>query len=111
MTSFIDSPFAVLLVTFVALSGAAYIADGPIRRLRPVKKNEHIDFDTALAATLTLLGLLIGFSFSMAVNRYDQRKHCEEAEASAIGTEYRRADLLPSDVATKVRRLLENYTG
>jgi hypothetical protein len=40
------------------------------------------------AATLTLLGLIIGFSFSMAINRYDQRKNYEEAEVNAIGTEY-----------------------
>ena len=109
MTSFIDSPFAVLLVTFLALSGAAYIGDRPTKRFRPIKKDERVDFDTALAATLTLLGLLIGFSFSMAVSRYDQRKNCEEAEASAIGTEYRRADLLPGDDAARVRRLLGNH--
>ena len=36
-------------------------------------------------ATLTLLGLLIGFSFLMAISRYDLRKNYEEAEANAIG--------------------------
>jgi hypothetical protein len=109
MTSFLDSPFAVLLVTLVALSGAAYIGDRPIKRLRPIKKDERGDFDTALAATLTLLGLLIGFSFSMAVNRYDQRSACEQAEANAIGTEYRRAGLLADDDAARVRKALGNY--
>ena len=39
----------------------------------------------AEAATLTLLGLIIGFSFSMATTRYDLRKTYEEAEANAIG--------------------------
>jgi hypothetical protein len=62
-------------------------------------------------STLTLLALVIGFSFSMAVSRYDQRKNCEEAEASAIGTEYLRADLLPPDNATKVSSLLEKYVS
>jgi len=109
MTGFIDSPFAVLFVTFVALSGAAYIADGPIRRLRPIKKDERVDFDTALTATLTLLGLIIAFSFSMAVSRYDQRINCEEAEANAIGTEYRRADLLPAAAAARLHKLLGDY--
>jgi hypothetical protein len=55
---------------------------------------------------LTLLGLIIGFSFSMAVNRYDQRKPYEQAEANAIGTEYVRADLLPVADAAKVHTLL-----
>ena len=64
-----------------------------------------------LAATLTLLGLIIGFSFSMATERYDLRKSYEEAEANAIGTEYVRADLLPqADGASRVRDLLRQYT-
>jgi hypothetical protein len=69
------------------------------------------DFGTILAATLTLLGLIIGFSFSMAVTRYDQRKNFEEAEANAIGTQYVRADLLPSADAAKVRTLPIDYLG
>ena len=62
-----------------------------------------------LPATLTILGLIIGFTFSMAVSRYDQRKHYEELEASAIGTEYLRADLLPAAEASQVRTLLRSY--
>ncbi len=62
-----------------------------------------------VAATLTLLGLIIGFSFSMAIARYDQRKNYEEAEANAIGTEWVRADLLPAGDTTTVRRLLREY--
>jgi hypothetical protein len=58
---------------------------------------------------LTLLGLIIGFTFSMAGTRYDQRKNLEEEEANAIGTEYVRADLLPADAAEKVRGLLRSY--
>ena len=55
------------------------------------------------------MGLLIGFTFSMAVSRYDQRKNHEEAEANAIGTEYVRADLLPIADAARARDLLRNY--
>lgn len=62
-----------------------------------------------VGATLTLLGLIIGFSFSMALSRYEQRKSFEEAEANAIGTEYLRADLLPEVDAMKVKALLRSY--
>ena len=62
-----------------------------------------------VGATLTLLGLIIGFTFSMALNRYDMRKNYEEAEANAIGTEYLRADLLPATDAAKMRALLLSY--
>jgi hypothetical protein len=62
------------------------------------------DFGIILAATLTLLGLIIGFSFSRAISRYDQRKNYEEAEANADGTEYVRADVLPATDASKSAR-------
>jgi hypothetical protein len=67
------------------------------------------DFKLVLGATLTLLGLIIGFTFSMAVSRYDQRKNFEEEEANAIGTEYVRADFLPAAGAARVRALLISY--
>ncbi|MDH6300072.1 hypothetical protein [Polynucleobacter sphagniphilus] len=60
-------------------------------------------------ATLTLLGLIIGFSFSMAIARYDQRKVLEEAEANAIGTEFLRADLLPPKLAATTKASLLDY--
>src|SRR5262249_48540112 len=78
---------------------------------RPFKEDERADFGVVLTAALTLLGLIIGFSFAMAVSRYDQRKTLEEAEANAIGTEYLRADLLPAEHATKVRNLLRKYVA
>ena len=56
-----------------------------------------------------MLGLIIGFTFSMAVSRYDQRKNYEEEEANAIGTEYVRAGLLPAADAVKVRTMLTDY--
>jgi hypothetical protein len=68
------------------------------------------DLSLILAPSLTLLALIIGFSFSMATNRYDQRKNFEEAEANAIGTEYLRAELLQPADAAKVRELLRGYT-
>jgi hypothetical protein len=72
-------------------------------------EEERGDYGVLLAAMLTLLGLIIGFTFSMAGTRYDQRKNLEEEEANAIGTEYVRADLLPDDAAEKVRGLLRSY--
>jgi di/tricarboxylate transporter len=38
------------------------------------------------ASVLGLLALLLGFSFSMAVDRYDQRRDLVVAEANTIGT-------------------------
>jgi hypothetical protein len=74
-----------------------------------MEEGERQDFDVVLAATLTLLGLIIGFSFSMVITRYDQRKNYEEEEANAIGTEYVRADLLPAADTGTVKDLLKQY--
>src|SRR6516165_7623733 len=110
MIQIFDHPFLLFLVFLLAQWGAAYLGDF-FRRTWPPGKSERDDFDTVLTATLTLLALIIGFSFSMAVSRYDQRKNYEEAEANAIGTEYARADLLPADDGLKVRQLLRRYVN
>jgi hypothetical protein len=104
-----NSPVVVLALSFVFLFLAAHIGDLLRNRVLPLKEEMRNDFDVVLGATLTLLGLLIGFGFSMAISRYDQRKNYEEAEANAIGTEYLRADLLPSGDAVRVRELLKKY--
>ena len=104
-----DFPLLVLVLSFVFLFLAAHIGDLLRNRVLPMREEVRDDFDVVLGATLTLLALLIGFSFSMAVSRYDQRKNYEEAEANAIGTEYVRADLLPAVDAARVHELLKKY--
>ncbi len=99
-------PSIVFVLSFLVLWAATAIG-AALRKRRPLDEEQRQDFNMILAATLTLLGLLIGFSFSMASTRYDQRKIYEEAEANAIGTEYLRADLLPADAGAKVRTLLK----
>jgi hypothetical protein len=102
-------PVLVLALSFVVLLLTAVIGDILRSRVHALNDVERDDFSVVLNATLTLLALLIGFSFSMAISRYDQRKNYEEAEANAIGTEYARADLLPSGDSAKVRDLLKKY--
>jgi hypothetical protein len=67
------------------------------------------DLGIIQTATLTLLALIIGFTFSMAIDRHDQRELLEESEANAISTEYLRADLLPPKLATTTQDLLNQY--
>ena len=102
-------PLLVFVLSFLALWLSAWIGWSFLRRQRILDEEIREDFGFILAATLTLLGLIIGFSFSMATSRYDQRKNYEEAEANAIGTEYVRADLLPAANAASVRALLRSY--
>ena len=109
MVRIVDSPFLVLIVSLLAQWGAAYLGDFLRRTVKPVTTEARADLDTVLTATLTLLALIIGFTVSMAVSRYDLRKNYEEAEANAIGTEFLRADLLPAEDAANSRRLLRDY--
>ena len=109
MSNTFDNPFIVLIVSLIAQWLAAYAGDF-VGKKGPLQADMREDFDVVRNAALTLLALIIGFTFSMAVTRYDQRKNYEEAEANAIGTEYVRADLLNSDDAARVRDLLRKYT-
>ncbi len=78
-------------------------------RLHPANDLDKDNLTLVVSATLTLLGLIIGFTFSMASTRYDQRRLYEEAEANAIGTEYLRVDLLPAADAAAAKHLLHAY--
>ncbi len=61
------------------------------------------------AAVLGLLGLLLGFTFAMAVDRHDTRRGLIVKEASTIRTTYLRASLLPDAHQAPVRDLLRRY--
>ena len=102
-------PIIFFFVSFIVLWLAALVG-AYVRRHRPMREELREDFGLLETATLTLLGLIIGFSFSMSTTRYDQRKNYEEAEANAIGTEYVRAGLLPASDAATVRAQLRKYT-
>ena len=106
--SLIEFPLIVFALTFLVLWLSAETGLY-LRRPGNPKHDERQDLNIILTATLTLLGLVIGFSFSMAMTRYDQRKNNEENEATAIGTEYVRAGLLPPAGASAMRELLSDY--
>jgi hypothetical protein len=78
-------PLLVLAAAFVTLWLASLTGSWLRRRNPSAGDEQNEDIGVILAATLTLLALIIGFSFSMATNRYDQRKNFEEGEANAIG--------------------------
>jgi hypothetical protein len=111
MSDIFGHPLIIFMMAFIAMWLAAR-AGVLLYRFTDADRTELPKlFDVIQAATLTLLALIIGFSFSMAIERYDQRKNYEEAEANAIGTEYVRLDLMPANDAAKVRTLLAGYVA
>jgi hypothetical protein len=105
----LDRPIDIFVSTTLVLWLASLAGTFVAAKLRPVQESEWEDLNLVTTASLTLLALIIGFSFSMALGRYDQRKNDEEEEANAIGTEYVRADLLPAEDAARVRSLLKQF--
>jgi hypothetical protein len=111
MNNLVRSPFLLFVASFFAIWVSAWIGASLRSRLPKQEEGTGQDLDLIVTATLTLLGLIIGFTFSMAISRYDLRKTYEEAEANAIGTEYVRAGLLPAADKVRVRTLLKDYLG
>ena len=111
MKELLNHPVIMGAVCFLFLWGGTYLTVKFVQGRSTGSPEAKEDFGVLVAAVLTLLGLIIGFTFSMANSRYDQRKNLEEAEANAIGTEYVRADLLPTADGAKVRQLLKEYTA
>lgn len=60
-------------------------------------------------ALFTLLGLILAFSFSTAVTRFDQRRLVAVEEANAIGTAYLRFDLLPQTSSEPLKAVMRDY--
>jgi len=105
----LDYPLPFFLLCFLVLWLAARVGVRFRRKRGEPDEAEKEYLGLIVSSALTLLALIIGFSFSMAVGRYDQRKNYEEEEANAIGTEYVRVGLLPAADAARARALLKSY--
>jgi hypothetical protein len=62
-------------------------------------------------AIFGLFGLLLAFTFSGAVSRYDNHRLLLTEEANDIGTAYLRLDLLPAQMQPELRQLFRDYTN
>lgn len=96
-------PFFVLLLICAMLG----------RRLRGRldKGPDESDSDGhLLSASLALLGLLVAFTFSLALSRYDGRRMTIVEEGNAIGTAWLRATLAPGAEGIALRDSLRAYT-
>jgi hypothetical protein len=95
--------------SLLAFSLSVWFGNAVLSRFRSKDTETSQDLGVIQTATLTLLALIIGFTFSMAIDRHDNREILEESEANAIGTEYLRADLLPPQASARTKELLQQY--
>ena len=63
-----------------------------------------------VSGVMVVLGLLLGFTFSLALDRFEQRRILVVTEANAIGTSYLRTQLLDEPDRTRLSQLLVAYT-
>ena len=61
-------------------------------------------------ASLAILGLLLAFTFSMALNKYDRRRDALVNDSNAIGDVYTCASLLPEPHREKLQGVIRDYT-
>ncbi len=74
-----------------------------------IPENTKSQISTVEAAILGVLALLLGFTMSMAVSRFEARKQLVLEEADAIGTSLLRAQLLPAAARLEITGLLHQY--
>jgi hypothetical protein len=76
-----------------------------------VPDNTKSQITTVEAALLGILALLLGFTMSMAVSRFENRKQLVLEESDAIGTSLLRARLLSSPAGIEIEGLLRQYVN
>lgn len=79
------------------------------RRFRAHRKTEARS-PTIESAVFALFGLLLAFTFSGAMSRYDAHRNLIVQETNDIGTAYLRLDLVPTASQPQLRQLFRDYT-
>lgn len=108
--------WAIAVVLFGGMLASAALGYGLRSRqmaARPVggaddedRTNEGI----MVSAVFGLFALLTGFTFAMAIDRYDARRHAVLDEANMIGTAYLRSQLLEEPHRGRMSAVLLDYT-
>jgi hypothetical protein len=98
------------LILFAVILGATAVGVLLGRRVRHLSDSLKEPFGILQGALLGVVGLLLAFGLSLAVNRYEDRRANVVTEANAIGTTYLRAQTLEEPMRTRSQELLVRYT-
>lgn len=103
---------AVLIITFLLvlmLLGAhlGYMFGCSVKQT--YNELTRVQFISIQAATLGLLSLVVGFTFSMALSRFEYRKQMVVQESNAIGTAVLRSEFLPERLDVEVENMFRRY--
>jgi hypothetical protein len=98
------------IVLLLALLGAAWAGRLAQREPQNGDTKEASGEGYTVSAILGLLALLTGFTFSLAIERFEARRHLVLDHANAIGTAYLRVQLLPEPHRARLSGLIRQYT-
>lgn len=109
------TPIPILgIILFGSMLLAGY-AGTRVRKWKKARQGDEPDEGDSregyvVSAVLGLLALLLGFTFSLAVDRFDARRILVLEESNAIGTAYLRSQLLDEPHRTRMSTILRDYT-
>jgi hypothetical protein len=101
--------WALGILLFLLFSLAAFC--GRWLRVRMAPSKDVGEPGLVVSASLGLLALLLGFTVSMAVARYDGRRAATLNEGNAIGTFLYRTDLMPAELRASTLAQLDRYVS
>jgi hypothetical protein len=105
-------PLLICLVLMCVLLVAQELGFRLKGRTRPDSDDiEKGDIALILGAVLTLVALLLGFTYAMSEGRFETRRQLVVEEANAIGTTYLRAKALPEPRSSQIQELLRQYAA
>jgi len=102
--------FSFMLAAAAAGRGVDHIQSRRRKRAEQESEPSIAQEGYLIGSVLGLLGLILAFSFGMALNRYEARRDLVTKEANAIGTAYLRTQLLDEPYRGQLSRLLTRYT-
>ena len=100
---------AMVFLGFILIASEAGFRKGLTSHVR-IDEDTKTWMTTIAASVLGVLGLLLAFTMTMAVTRFDNRRTLALEEANAIGTSFWRSQLAPSPEGPEIRNLLREYT-
>ena len=112
MVNFLDPvPTWLIMLSAALLIFAMNEAGFQMGRSRGPGKGAQEPSVIVQSAAFTVLALLLGFSFSLAVGRFDSRRAVLVREANAIGATFLRAQLLDPNTTSAARAELRAYVA
>lgn len=99
------------LLVFAVLIAAMQVGALVKRRMGRREGGSNSEEGYIVSGALGLMALLLGFTFNLAIDRFDHRRELALEEANAIGTTYLRAQLLEEPARTRVSTLLQRYSA